>query len=206
MGHEWLEFAKRLQAIAQAGMTYTTSPFELERYEEVRAISIEMMAAYTHTPLEAIPELFAGETGYQTPKVDIRAVIFRDDKILMVQEQVDQCWSLPGGWADIGYSPAEMAVKEAQEEAGITVRPVRLLGIVDKRKHPHPPGPYHIYKMFILCEIAAGEPCPDGKETIGVGYFGRDELPPLSIKRITHSQLELLFSFLDDPAREPLFD
>lgn len=132
MNHQWIEVAKRLQSIAQAGLTYSKSKYELERFEEIRKISAEMMSQYADTQFDKVTDLFANETGYQTPKVDVRAVVFRDNQILMVREESDGCWSLPGGWADIGYSPGENAVKEVREEAGLDVRPIRLLAVLDE--------------------------------------------------------------------------
>lgn len=205
MDHPWIETAKRLQAIAQAGLTYSQNKYELERYEEIRRISVEMMAQYTDIPFEKVAALFTNETGYQTPKVDIRAVVFKGRQILMVKEESDGYWSLPGGWADIGYSPGENAVKEVKEEAGLDVKPVRLLAVLDKKKHSHPPAPYHIYKIFILCKHLGGEPVC-GSETTEVGFFSLDKLPALSVKRITMEQLEMVFEFLTQPDKAVVFD
>jgi ADP-ribose pyrophosphatase YjhB (NUDIX family) len=132
-------------------------------------------------------------------------VVFEDNKILLVREKVDNCWSLPGGWADVGYSPGEVAVKETREEAGLEVRAGRLLAVLDKKYHPHPPSPYHTYKIFILCE-AIGGALQQGSETLDVRFFGREELPALSVERGTVSQLQLMFSYLDNPQKEPVFD
>ncbi len=153
-----LMHAQRLQAIAQAGIAYPSTAYDLERYEEIRAISVKLLQELTEEPLEKIVRVFASEGGYQTPKVDIRAVLFRGGhEVLMVKEKVDRGrWTLPGGWADIGYTPFEVARKEAQEETGLLVEPVRLLALLDKRKHPHPPQPWYVYKAFIQCEITGG--------------------------------------------------
>lgn len=201
----WLEVAKKIQALAQSGLAYSNNKYDIERYEELRNMSIDIMSRYTDMEYEHIRSLFANETGYQTPKVDVRAVVFKDGKILMVKEQVDGCWSLPGGWADIGYSPGEVAVKEVREEAGLEVLPVRLLAVLDKKYYLHPPSPYHTYKIFILCRIVGGEMC-SGMETSAVDFFDRHALPPLSVERNTASQLESMFAFLDDPAKEVLMD
>ena len=116
MKNSWLTTAQRIQAIAQAGLTYGESKYDLERYQELRALSDAMFSEYTNTPLEKITALFDKEIGYQTPKVDVRGVVFKDDKLLMVRETIDGCWSIPGGWADVGYSPGETATKEIQED------------------------------------------------------------------------------------------
>lgn len=170
MDNTWLEAVKRIQAIAQNGLAYSQNVYDIERYEELRRISVEMMAVISETCISAVKNLFAGETGYQTPKVDIRAVVFREGKVLLVKETADGCWSLPGGWADVGLSPGDVVVKEVREEAGLQVKPRRLLGILDKKFHPHPPSPYHTYKVFILCESIGGETgC--GTETCDVSFF-----------------------------------
>lgn len=185
----WLHWAQEIQAISQAGLTYGENGYDLERYEALRKISVEMMSYFTDTPIDKVTELFASDTGYQTPKVDIRAVVLQENKILLVRERADGAWALPGGWADIGYTPSEVAVKETREEAGYDVKPVRLLAVLDKKRHAHPPAPNYTYKIFILCELVGGEALDDGLETTGVGFFGESELPPLSIERNTAEQV-----------------
>lgn len=201
----WLEIAKKLQAMAQSGLAYSNNQYDTERYEELRGISADIMAKYTDIKIEKIKDLFCNETGYQTPKVDIRAVIFKDNKILMVREKLDGAWALPGGWADIGLTPGEIAVKETTEEAGLDVEPLKLLAVFDKKRHPHPPSPYHTYKVFIMCEIIGGV-LEAGMETSEVGFFGKNELPELSVERNTESQILTMFGFLDNPSKETLFD
>lgn len=205
MNHIWLAYAKRIGAIAQAGLTYAVNDYDQERYQELQDMSVEMLSRLSDEPVEKIGPLFTNETGYQTPKVDVRAVIFRDGTIAMVHEKIDGCWSLPGGWADVGYSAAEVAVKEAREEAGLEVEAVRLLAVLDKKFHPHPPSPYHVYKMFILCRISGGT-LTAGIETYDAGFFGRNELPPLSVERNTESQIGLMFEFLDNPDKKTVCD
>lgn len=203
--HRWLHWAQRIQAIAQTGLTYTKDGYDIERYEELREISIEMMREQTGEPYPVVKELFASEKGYPTPKVDVRGVVFQDGKILMVREKADGKWTLPGGWADIGYTPKEVAVKEIREEAGLDVRAVKLLAVLDKKCHPHPPEPYYIYKLFILCEQTGGSP-EAGLETSDVAYFGENELPELSRNRATESQIRLMFEYLHDPRKEVTLD
>ena len=202
--------AQRLQAIAQAGIEYATTAYDLERYQEVRTLSARVLEELTDEPYEKIIRVFASETGYQTPKVDIRAVLFRGaDQILLVKEKVDQGrWTLPGGWADVGYTPFEVAVKEAQEETGLIVRPVRLLALLDKREHSHPRQPWYVYKAFILCEAQGGELMQETMETAGAHWFRRDELSnlELSTDRITQSQLTTLFRFAENPDLPALCD
>lgn len=193
MEDKWLAWAKQLQSIAQAGLTYSKDPYDLERFQQIRDMSVEIMSGHTGTEMKLIEELFANETGYATPKVDIRAVIIKDDHILMVRGKMDGRWALPGGWADIGLSPTEVAVKEAKEESGFEVRAIRLLAVHDKKFHPHPPSPYHVYKLFIQCEIIGGQ-AAIGVETSEVKFFSENDLPEeLSIERNTESQIRMAF-------------
>ena len=203
MEQKWLDWAKQLQSIAQTGLTYSKDVYDLERFELIRQISMEIMSEQTGVVMENIKDLFANETGYATPKVDIRAVVFRDNKILLVKEKLDGDWSLPGGWADIGLTPSEVAVKEVKEESGFDVNATRLLAVHDKKCHPHPPSPFHVYKMFILCEIFGGQPTV-GIETSAVEFFSEHELPPLSTARNTKNQIEMAFKSLNNDL-EPVY-
>lgn len=205
MSNYLIEVAKKLQALSQSGLTYCKDKYDIERYEELRDLSSEIMNKISHTPIEEIKDLFARETGYATPKVDIRGVVFKDNKVLMVKEELDNKWSLPGGWADVGLSPSEIIVKEIKEEASILTKPKKLLAVLDKKCHPHPPSPYHTYKLFILCEFLSGEIYP-GIETSDVGFFSLEELPPLSLGRNTRTQIEMIFDFLTDPNKDTIFD
>jgi len=205
MEPKWLEWAKQLQSIAQAGLTYSKDVYDLERFELVRNISVEILSYQTDMNKTVIKDLFANETGYATPKVDIRSVVFRENKILMVRENTDGDWSLPGGWGDIGLTPSEVAVKEVKEESGFDVKAIKLLGVLDKKCHPHPPSLYHVYKMFILCEIIGGQP-KEGIETSAVEFFAENELPSLSLARNTESQIELAFKHLHNPQEPVCFD
>jgi ADP-ribose pyrophosphatase YjhB (NUDIX family) len=202
--------AQRLQALAQAGLAYATNQYDLERYQEIRSISARLLQELTEEPLEKIIRVFASEDGYQTPKVDVRAVLFREGpEILLIKEKVDNGrWTLPGGWADVGYTPFEIAAKEAYEETGLVVKPVRLLALFDKRKHPHPPQPWYVYKAFIQCEVQGGSLIQETAETTGARWFRQDELPylDLSTDRTTESQLETIFRFASDPGSPTVCD
>jgi ADP-ribose pyrophosphatase YjhB (NUDIX family) len=202
---KWLDWGKQIQAIAQIGLTYTKDIYDIERYEALREMSIEILSEYTAVGNEQIKLTFASETGYATPKVDIRAVIFNENKILLVREKSDGAWALPGGWADIGYSPSEIAVKEVKEESGYDVETIRLLAVLDKKFHNHPPEPYHIYKLFIHCHIVGGEAL-SGIETSAVDFFEEDHLPELSIERNTVAQVKTMFEFLRNPNKEVILD
>ncbi|UOG77146.1 NUDIX hydrolase [Hymenobacter tibetensis] len=207
-----LYHAQRLQALAQAGLAYTQNNYDVERYEEIRAISVQLLQELSanNEPLDKITRLFASETGYQTPKVDVRAVIFRgSEELLLVQEKMDaNNWTLPGGWADVGYTPFEVAVKEAHEETGYHVEARRLLALFDKKNHPHPPQPWYVYKAFVLCEITGGMLLSDTPETTGARWFREEEISALSLStdRVTASQLTTLFAFARQPQIPTLCD
>ncbi|MCY7351842.1 MAG: NUDIX hydrolase [Cytophagaceae bacterium] len=207
---DWLFIAQRLQALAQAGLTYSQGGYDRERYEEIRVLSVRILSNLTDEPIEKIAPLFTAETNYPTPKVDVRAVIFRAaDEVLMVQEKIDQNrWTLPGGWADVGYTPFEVAAKEVWEETGLVVRPVRLLAVFDKKRHPHPLQPWYVYKFFIRCEVTGGEILPETAETGGCRWVNRAEIQtlPLSLDRTTASQIETMFTFATNPAAPALCD
>ncbi|MEI5909693.1 NUDIX hydrolase [Bacillus spongiae] len=205
MSQKWLEWAKRIQALSQAGLTFSKDDYDIERYKELREISSEIMQEYTGLKMEQIKDLFTNETGYQTPKVDVRGVVFKDNKILMVKEKNEQKWALPGGFCDVGLSPSENIVKEIKEEAGFDVSPIKLLACLDMSKHLDTPQPYHYYKLFIHCEIIGGE-ATNGLETNGVDFYEEGHLPSLSIRRNTEAQINLLFQFLDDPMKNTILD
>ncbi|MFZ3577940.1 NUDIX hydrolase [Virgibacillus sp. DJP39] len=205
MSHKWLEWAKRIQSLSQAGLAFSKDVYDIERFEELRAISAEIMEEYTELDMKKINELFTNETGYQTPKVDVRGVVFHDNKILMVKEKMDDRWSLPGGFCDIGLSPTENIVKEIKEESGYDVVHRKLIALVDTTKHDHPPLPYHYYKLFIHCEIVGGH-ASNGLETNGVKFFSKNNLPKLSTGRNTELQIDMLFDYLRNPNGDTVID
>lgn len=205
MGFDWLDIAKRLEAIAQTGFSYSKDDYDKERYQEIREISHKIFNHYTEAPIEKIRSLFSKENGYPTPKVDIRGVIFHEERILLVKEKIDGLWALPGGWADIGYTPSEVVEKEVKEEAGLKVTPVKLLAVYDKKCHAHPPSALHVYKMFILCTIKGGALNP-GMETLEAKFFSQDKLPELSLDRNTPEQILMLFKYRLNPEAPTIFD
>ena len=205
MDPDWLRWVKRLQAIAQDGLTYATDDYDIGRYERLREIASEMLAAHSTAVLEEAQALLALETGPATPKVDVRAAVFDGDAILLIKEPDDGSWSLPGGWADVGESPAEAAVREVREESGYRVRAVRLLSAYDRDRHPHPLIPYHVYKLIFLCEIL-DEPTSQAVEADGVGFFGEHDLPHPSLSRVTPSQMGRLFEHRRRPDLPADFD
>ncbi|WP_338768965.1 NUDIX hydrolase N-terminal domain-containing protein [Massilia sp. METH4] len=206
----WLGIAQRLQALAQAGLAYDPHVFDAERYQEVLALSQQMLSHLTGQPVPQLQDAIALERGYPTPKVDIRAVLFNGtDQVLMAREKHDGGkWSLPGGWADVGCTPFEVAVKEVREETGLDTEAVRLLALWDKRVHPHPPQAWYVYKAFILCRPTGGALLADTAETTEVRWVSRHELPALDLStdRVTLSQLERLFDFAANPDLPTLCD
>ena len=202
----WLKWAKELQAIAQIGLEFAESGFDVERYQRVRAIAAQIMAAGSDVELNKIQALFDGETGYATPKVDVRGAAFRDGRVLMVREASDGCWTLPGGWADVNESPRVAIAKEVREESGFEVEVVKLAAVYDRSLHPHePPMPFHTYKLFFLCEITGGAPA-GSLETTEVDFFDADALPALSEGRVLPFQIARMFAHRSQPDLPTEFD
>jgi len=204
-GPQWLRWSRRLQAIAQDGLTYTTDDYDRGRYEQLRELAAEIFAAHSTGTLEEASDLLALETGPATPKVDVRAAVFREGRILLVKEAGEGDWSLPGGWADIGEPLSEAASRETLEESGYRVRPVRLLAAYDRDRHGHPPIPYHVYKLVFLCEILDETPSSD-VDTDGAQFFGEQELPELSVSRVIPAQIERFFEHHRNPTLPTDFD
>jgi len=206
MDPQWLTWAKQLLAIAQNGLTYGKDPYDLERYATLRQIAAEMMAKGCGS-IDATPfiQLFKGEQGYATPKVDVRAAVFQNDQVLLVREREDGGWTLPGGWADVGEPPSQAAIREVKEESGYRVAPRKLIALYDRNRHRHPPIPFHAYKIFLLCDLIGGEASPSS-ETDGVGFYAEDHLPPLSFSRVTPEQIAHAFGHYRHPDWPTSFD
>ena len=188
---KWLEWAVELQSIAQAGLYYCKDEFDKERYERIRTIAAEMISYKSEIPIEKVRDLFCSEIGYQTPKIDTRAAIFRDGNILLVKEK-DGRWSLPGGWADVDISVTENVIKEVKEEAGLDVSPELIIAVQDREKHTLPIYIHKICKIFVLCSVVGGQ-FEQNSETIQSGYFALDELPPLSEDKNNAEQIAMCF-------------
>jgi ADP-ribose pyrophosphatase YjhB (NUDIX family) len=203
---DWLRWARALQSIAQAGLTYAQDPFDRERYRDVRRVAAEIAARGSSGEVEQIAGFFASNRGYPTPKIDVRAAIICDRRILLVQERDDGGWTMPGGWADVGESGAEAAVRETREEAGVEVRAAKLIALFERERRGHPRHPEFSYKAFFACELC-GAPSPRaGSETSGAGFFDRAELPELSLARITPAEIELAFIHHAAPELPTEFD
>lgn len=201
-----IEIAGRIRSLAQNGLVYSENEYDTDRYEELLNLSNGMTALVADSSLQEIKDCFVIEKDYVTPKVDIRAVVFNEkDQILLVKEKLDGCWSLPGGWADIGYSPTEVAVKEVKEETGLEVKVVKLLAVLDKKCHNHPPALHYAYKIFILCEITGGD-FTSAFDILDKGFFNQNDLPPLSLERVLKEQIDLMYEYKRNPRKEAIID
>lgn len=187
----WLKWAVELQSLAQAGLTYGRDAYDRARYERIREISAEILSHMSDLPVGTVRDLFCSETGYQTPKIDTRAAIFQDGKILLVQEN-DKRWSLPGGWCDVDVSVGENTVKEVREESGLEAAAERVIAIQDRAKHNLPPYAYGVCKIFVLCSVTGGQ-FQENIETIGYGYFAENDLPELAEEKNNGEQLRMCF-------------
>lgn len=200
----WLDWAVELQALAQAGLHYGKDPFDIERFQRIRDIAAEMLARGTDLPLETVTNLFCCESGYQTPKLDTRAAVFQNGRILLVREN-DGRWSLPGGWVDVNVSVGENTAKEVREEAGLEVIPRRVIAVQDREKHNRPVYAWKICKVFVLCALVGGEFRPNS-ETTASGYFSLEDLPPLAEEKTTAEQVRMCFEAYRAETWETLLD
>lgn len=202
---KWIDYAVRIQSIAQAGLQYGKDKFDKMRYEELRKISAEMLSDKTDISVDKVYDLFCNETGYQTPKVDTRAAVFVDGRILLVREN-NGTWSLPGGWCDVDQSVASNTVKEVREETGLSVSAEKLIAVQDWRKHNVTNYAYGVVKTFVLCRYIEGE-FEDNIETTEIGFFDRDEIPEnLANEKCTKKQILMCFESLNDPTLPTIFD
>jgi len=201
----WLDWTKRLQAIAQTGLSYANDVYDVERYEALRDIVAEVIAGYADADLREIHGLLTGEAGHATPKVAVQGVVFQDDRLLLVRQRDEGAWSLPGGWVDVGESPGEAAVREVHEESGFRTEARKLLAVYDRDRHGHTPLPFHVYTLLFSCELIGGEATPS-VETDAVDFFAEDALPGLSAGRVTAKQIARLFEHHCHPGWPTEFD
>lgn len=193
-----LEKIKRLKALADAGLVYSQNQYDIERFEEMQSLSLELMSEISDQPLTTLKEFHMPATDYPTPKVDVRGFILNENReVLLVKEGLDGKWSLPGGWGDVGFTPSEVVIKEIKEETGLDAKVLRLLAVYDKKCHPHPPEPFYVYKLVFLCEVTGGS-FNTSFDIEGAGYFSMSELPVLSEDRILGSQIKQLYQIAHD--------
>ncbi len=200
----WLDWAIELQSLAQAGLTYSKDAYDIERFERIREISAEMVAHKSDMPIDKVKNLFCNETGYQTPKLDTRAAVFKDGKILLVRENNGK-WSLPGGWVEVNVSVGENAVKEVKEESGLDVKAERIIAVQDRNKHNLPVYAYGVCKIFVLCSLIGGH-FESNIETTGFDYFSIDDLPPLAEEKNNAEQVKMCFEAYENDNRQVQFD
>ena len=202
----WKKWAQELQFLSQCSLAYSKDKFDRERSERIREIACEMLSYKYDIPIEKVKLDFAGELGYQTPKVETRAAVFKDNKILLVKEQFDGKWALPGGYQDVNMSIKENAIKEASEEAGAVVNPVKIIAVLDYNRHHHVNFPFGMVKVFVLCEYVSHS-FVENTETLGAEFYSLDELPELSTTRTTKKQLEMCFDCYNNIENwETIFD
>jgi ADP-ribose pyrophosphatase YjhB (NUDIX family) len=201
----WLAWAREIQALAQTGLAYSESEYAAQRYQRLMAIAAEMVHSHAGLAVGPLSEDFIAQPGYATPKVDVRGAVLRDGRILLVQERSDERWCMPGGWADVGDLPSEVAVREVREESGFNVVPRKVLGVYDANRSGAPLEFYHAYKVIFLCDLEGGDARPSS-ETAAVGFFSFDNLPPLSANRTHKRHLAEVQAHLRDPHRPAAFD
>ncbi|SDF60656.1 ADP-ribose pyrophosphatase YjhB, NUDIX family [Mucilaginibacter pineti] len=204
--NELLTLITRLRSVADIGLLYAKNEYDIERYTELQQIGNEMLDKVTGWGADAIKFNFPIAADYPTAKVDVRGIVLSaDNKVLLAKESADGRWSLPGGWADVGYSPSEVIIKEFQEETGLDVVPETLLAVFDKKMHPHPAQPWYVYKMIFHCR-AASLILNKGFDVLDVQYFDVDNLPEISEDRILKSQIITLCQKIIAGDKSTLFD
>jgi ADP-ribose pyrophosphatase YjhB (NUDIX family) len=204
-GSLWLSWAREIQAIGQTGLYFSGNEFDRQRYQKLIWLASEIFSKYSHIPPELYREVFLCETGYATPKVDVRAVVFREGEVLMVRERSDGGWSLPGGWADVNEAPSSMVEREVFEESGLTVKAVKVTGVYEANHDRDPVDVFHAYKVVFLCDLLKGE-MRGSYETTDVSFFAIDNLPDLSVFRTQPRYIEEAYAHVLDPNRPAAFD
>ena len=199
-----MEWAREIYALSQVGLTYTKNEFDIERYKRLQEISAEIIASQSELEMETIRESFSMQAGYVTPKIDVRGAVVHNNRILLIQERMDEKWAMPGGWADLGNAPASVAEREVWEESGFRVKAEKVIAVIDANRI-QPMEFYHAYKIIFLCTLLDGEPRVS-HETLAVDFFELSNLPPLSIYRTNQNMLQEVFAHVENPDRRTLFD
>ena len=207
MNHQtskWIDWAREIFSLSQSGITYSGNEYDIERYKRLQEITAEMIASQSEISKKSALDSFSMQAGYITPKVDVRGAVVRDGKILLIQERADGNWAMPGGWADLGNSPASVAEREVWEESGFRVKAEKVVAVIDANRI-EPFEFYHAYKLIFLCRLLEGEP-RTSYETLAVDFFDPDHLPPLSVYRTDETMLREVFAHLENPGRPTAFD
>jgi ADP-ribose pyrophosphatase YjhB (NUDIX family) len=201
---KWMDWAREIFSLSQAGLTFTKNEFDIERYKRLQNISAEMIASQSEISKELALESFSMQAGYATPKIDVRGAVVRDNKILLIRERADDKWAMPGGWADLGDTPASVAEREVWEESGYRVKAEKIVAVLDANRI-EPMEFYHAFKIIFLCRLIDGE-SRISHETMAVDFFDLNNLPPLSIFRTNENMLQEVFAHVQDPNRRTVFD
>lgn len=207
MNHQtskWIDWAQEIFSLSQAGLAYSQNPFDLGRYKRLQEITAEIIANQSDIAKESVLKSFSMQAGYITPKVDVRGAVVQEGKILLIQERADGRWAMPGGWADLGNSPASVAEREVWEESGFRVKAEKVVAVLDANRI-EPFEFYHAYKIIFLCKLLEGEP-RTSYETLAVDFFDLDHLPPLSSYRTNETMLQEVFAHVENPDRRTVFD
>jgi ADP-ribose pyrophosphatase YjhB (NUDIX family) len=200
----WLGWAREIFSLSQSGLTYNSNPFDIERYKRLQEITAEMIESQSTISKESVLDSFSMQAGYITPKVDVRGAVVHNGKILLIQEKADGKWAMPGGWADLGNSPASVAEREVWEESGFRVKAEKVVAVIDANRI-EPMEFYHAYKIIFLCKLLDGQP-RTSHETLAVDFFDLDHLPPLSFYRTNEEMLQEVFAHVENPNRPAAFD
>ena len=207
MNHQtpkWMDWAREIFSLSQSGLTYSGNEYDIERYKRLQAITAEIIASESEISKESVLDSFSMQAGYITPKVDVRGAVIRDGKILLIQERADGMWAMPGGWADLGNSPASVAEREVWEESGYRVKAEKVVAVIDANRI-EPFEFYHAYKLIFLCRHLDGEP-RISYETLAVDFFDPNHLPPLSSYRTNENMVQEVFAHVQNPNRATAFD
>ncbi len=202
---KWLEVAREIQQLAQTGSAFAVTDYEKNRYKRLTEITAEIIEHHTILEKESVNKVLMEHPGYATPKIDVRAAVIKDDKILLVQESTDNCWAMPGGWADVGDIPSEVAIRECKEESGYDVKPIKVIGVFDANRVGGRLEFFHAFKIIFLCELIGGK-AAISDETLDVGFFNLSEYPQLSLNRTNEKHLDEIKLHLENPDRNTYFD
>lgn len=205
MTEKWLEWAREIQSLCQTGLAFASTNYEVERYKRLLEISAEITSSYTNLSKEELTKIFMDQPGYATPKIDVRAAVIAEDKILLVQERTDDKWSMPGGWADVGDLPTQVAERETKEESGFVVKATKLIGVFDANRSGRPMEFFHAFKLIFLCDLIGGE-ASASSETKDVKFFPLNGLPPLSENRTNQKHINEIIYHLSDVNRPSFFE
>ena len=203
---QWLKWAREIQQLSQTGLAFAVTDYEKQRYKRLTEITAEIIEYHTDLKSEEVVKVLMVQPGYATPKIDVRAAVINDEeKILLVKEVMDKKWAMPGGWADVGDIPSEVAIRESKEESGYDVKPKKVIGVYDANRDGRPLEFFHAFKIIFLCDLTGGE-AATSNETEDVAFFSFDDLPPLSQNRTNHKHIKEILAHLNDTQRTTFFD